>query len=128
LDACILRSIKWCVEVEVGLVQCHELRTWCRECVFDDNLDSFEQSGFGAAITHVVDCVPADGDAGAVWVCLCWSYFTDNFCICHIGYAFAWDVAEHDGAHFVCTCDSLLIWECWMFPDALAEASDFIGV
>jgi len=48
--------------------------------------------------------------------------------MCHIGYAFTWDVAEHDRVHFVCICDVLLIWECWMFPNALAEAINFVDV
>ena len=46
----------------------------------------------------------------------------------HIGYAFTWDVAERDEAYCVCTCDLLLVWECWMFPDALAEASNLVGI
>ena len=48
--------------------------------------------------------------------------------MCHIRYAPTWDVDEHDGANCVHTFEALLFWECWMFPDALAEASNLIGV
>lgn len=48
--------------------------------------------------------------------------------MCNVGDTVARNGVEVDGFHCVGAGDSLQVGRCWMFADALAEASNFIGV
>lgn len=48
--------------------------------------------------------------------------------MCNVGDTVARNGVEFDRFHCIGAGNTLHVWHCWMFADALAEASNFIGV
>ena len=81
---CILQSIKWRFEVEVGEIGHEEFGVRSGANTVEDKLCGYKRACSCASIAVVGDGVAPNGDSGAVGVGLGWMDFADHSCVSNI--------------------------------------------
>ena len=62
----------WCIQVEIFDVDYHEFCVGRGDDAVEEEFDCEEVNCGSFAVSGVVDAIAADGEAGAIWICLLW--------------------------------------------------------
>ena len=87
-----LATRHWCIQVEIFDVDCHEFCVGRGDDAVEEEFDYEEVNCGSSAVSGVVDAIAANGEAGAIWICLLWPVVNNYAAVGDIAPAVDWDI------------------------------------